>query len=263
MTLWLLDHLSTVQLVVIVVGGATATATGLCLVVQRAFPRIAESDFDKAVDAMRGGFTLLFGLILGLSISSVSSKYSSAQSTAASESTQLAQLVLTSRAFPPDERAAMGGAIGWYDHAVAEDEWVTMRQGRESPLAGAALANLYGVYQGYAPAPGREVAAYNLSVSKIDQLTTARRSRLGDDSGSLPGLLRILLVVGVVLFNVVWYPATITSRVSQTVVVGSVAAFTSFAYLLTVLLDFPFAGDLAVSNVPYATGILATFWHHM
>jgi hypothetical protein len=262
-TLWLLDHLSTLQLIVIVVGGATVTAIGLCLVVQRAFPGIAESDFDRAADAMRGGFTLLFGLILGLSISDVSSKYAAAQSTAASESTQLAQLVLASRAFPADQRGAMGEAIAWYDHAVTEDEWLTMRQGKESPLAAAALANLYGVYQAYSPAPGREGAAYTLSMSKIDQLTTARRSRLGEDSGSLPGLLRILLVVGVVVFNVVWYPASITSRATQVVVVGSVAAFTSFAYLLTVLLDFPFVGDLAVSNLPYSTGILATYWHQM
>jgi len=263
MNLWLLDHLSTLQLIVIVVGGATVIALILSAIAQRAFPHLAESDFDRAADAMRGGFTLLFGLILGLSISSVSSKYTAAQSTVASEATDLAQLVFASRAMSPAERAVMGDAIAWYDHAVAEDEWVTMRQGKESPLASTALANLYGVYQAYTPSPGHELAAYNLSVSKIDQLTTARRSRLQDDSGSLPGLLRVMLAVGVVMFNVVWYPATLTSRATQAVVVACVAAFSSFAYLLTVLLDFPFAGDLAVSSRPYTLGILAPYWHHM
>jgi hypothetical protein len=263
MVLWLLDHLSTIQLIGLVVGGTTALAVGTCLVVQRLFPHLHASDFDQATSAMRGGFTLLFGLILGLSISNVSAKLSSAQANVTTESTALAQLTLASRAIAPGERATVNGAIGWYDHAVAEDEWLTMQQGKESPLASAALANLYGVYQGYTPGPGPETAAYNASLSRLDQVTTARRDRLQKDAAGLPAMLRVLLAVGVVMFNCVWYPATITGRTTQLVVVACVAAFSSFAYLLTILLDYPFAGDLGVSSHPYMVGVLAPFWHHM
>jgi hypothetical protein len=67
-------------------------------------------------------------------------------------------------------------------------------------------------------------------------------------------------MIGVVVFIVVWYPVKIKDKRAQLVVVACIAAFISFAYLLTVLLDFPFAGDLAVGNAPFKEGALAAFW---
>ena len=58
----------------------------------------------------------------------------------------------------------------------------------------------------------------------------------------------------------VWYPAKIGDKRLQVVVVACTAAFISFAYLLTILLDFPFAGDLAVANTAFKEGALASFW---
>jgi hypothetical protein len=62
------------------------------------------------------------------------------------------------------------------------------------------------------------------------------------------------------MFIVVWYPARIHDRRVQVVIVACTAAFISFAYLLTILLDFPFAGDLAVTNAAFKEGALASFW---
>ena len=73
-------------------------------------------------------------------------------------------------------------------------------------------------------------------------------------------MLRILLSIGVVAFIAVWYPVKISDKRVQVVVVACTAAFISFAYLLTILLDFPFAGDIRVDNAPLKAGALASFW---
>ena len=235
MVLWLLNHFSTVGLILLIMGGTTALAVAGCLIVQRACPKLGESELEKGAEAMRGAFTVLFGLILGLSIAGVSARFSEAQSAVASEASVLAQLVRANRALPPDEQSAINPAIAQYDHAVVDDEWVTMRNGQESPRAAAALDNLYTAYQQHTPSPGSVLAP----ASKLDQLTTARRTRLQDAESGLPGLLRILLTIGMVLFIIVWYPAKISDQRLQVVVVGCIAAFISFAFLLTILLDTP------------------------
>ncbi len=43
-------------------------------------------------------------------------------------------------------------------------------------------------------------------------------------------------------------------------VTGAIAAFVSFAFLLTMLLDYPFSGELAVSNSSFKTGALSYAW---
>ena len=137
MVLWLLNHFSTVGLILLIVGGTTALAVAGCLIVQRACPNLGESELEKGAEAMCGAFTVLFGLILGLSIAGVSARFSEAQSAVASEASVLAQLVRANRALPPDEQSAINPAIAQYDHAVVDDEWVTMRNGQESPRAAA------------------------------------------------------------------------------------------------------------------------------
>ena len=62
------------MLILLLVGGPTDREGGGCLVVQRAFPQLGEFEFEKVSEALRGGFTVLFGLILGLAIASVSTQ---------------------------------------------------------------------------------------------------------------------------------------------------------------------------------------------
>jgi hypothetical protein len=260
--LWLLSHFSTIVLILLLVGGPTVLAVAGCLIVQRQFPALGDSEFERAAEALRGGFTVLFGLILGLSIASVSAQLSTARSTVSSEAATLAQMTRLNRAMPTSDRDAINQAIGDYVHAVSDEEWAAMQHGEGSPRAAAALDNLYTVYQDHPP-PGPEADPYlSASLAKLDNLTTTRRARLQQaaSGSSLPDLLRILLATGVVVFIVVWYPARIGDRRVQVVVVACTAAFILFAYLLTILLDFPFAGDLAVTSAAFKEGALASFW---
>jgi hypothetical protein len=70
----------------------------------------------------------------------------------------------------------------------------------------------------------------------------------------------LLLSVGVIAFIAMWYPVKISSRRLQLVVVASTAAFICFAYLLKIVLDFPFSGDISVANAPFKEGALAALW---
>ena len=49
MVLWLLNHFSTVGLILLIVGGTTALAVAGCLMVQRACPKLGESELEKGL----------------------------------------------------------------------------------------------------------------------------------------------------------------------------------------------------------------------
>jgi hypothetical protein len=72
-------------------------------------------------------------------------------------------------------------------------------------------------------------------------------------------MLRVLVVVGLVLLLVLEYRPHL-SRVAGLVFMGTLAFVVTSAFLLTVVLDYPFAGQVSVSNAPLKEDNLARFW---
>jgi hypothetical protein len=243
---------------VFVLGAGALAVTGV-LLVERFYPGFREGSFDEGSKAIETTFTLLFGLILALTIAGLALNSDTANSSVTAEATAMAQLTRISQGFNRRSRVPLKASIDQYVHAVATDEFATMKRGRQSPLAATALANLFAVYQSYNPKPS-ETKDYETSLEKIDALVGIRRERLQLSQQSLSPLLRIMLLIGTFVFVILSYPAKIQHRVTRTTVVGAIAAFVSFVFVLTIVLDFPFSGDQSTSNQPYKEAALAQYW---
>lgn len=259
MTRWLLLHVSTVGIVLLfAIGASMLSVVGFALT-ERFYPRLRKGSFPQATGSVGTAFTLLFGLILALTIAGLTSNASTASSTVSDESTALSQLTRAAQAFNPQTRAEFKAAIDQYDHAVADDEFLTMQRGEQSPLAAAALANLYAVYLGYTP-KSNETDEYGSSLSKLDTLTSVRRTRIQESQTSVSPLLQIVLMLGTIAFVILNYPSNIDKKGVRLLVIGAIAAFVAFVFALTIILDYPFSGQVAVSNAPYKDGALAQYW---
>ena len=257
---WLLNHTSTWSLLLFVVGGTTAVVVAATYLVRRSLPHLAQTRHEPASTAIRGVFALLYGLIFALSISNLSSASSAANSTTATEATSLALLVRSTHAFSAPAQIALRNALGNYDVSVIKDEFPAMRMGQASPRTAAELDNLYGVYQYLQDKGGPDAVLAANSIAQLNAVTTNRRSRLSIAQQGLPGLLRLLLVVGVVLLIVLSLPTKMWSLPMQMLVMASIAAFLSFAFSITVLLDYPFSGTNSVSPAVFKQGALNNWW---
>jgi hypothetical protein len=102
--------------------------------------------------------------------------------------------------------------------------------GGASPRVDAALDNLYAIYQGYTTRPAPTASLANAALPKVDQLVASRRARIDQSQTELPGLLRLLLIGGVVLFIVLSYPGSMEALHVRLLTVGGIAAFLSFAF---------------------------------
>jgi hypothetical protein len=261
MTLYLLNNFSTVSLVVIVVGGTTAVAVLASFVAHRLFPNLADSSFEEITGILRADvFALLYTVILALVISDLSGNLASASSTVRAEASALNGLTHATASFSDSSKEAMRSAIGEYVRAVVEDEWPALRWGEPSPRASAALEGLHATVRSIEPKTAVEQVFYESSVEELATITLKRQQRVQQSQDSLSPLLRVILIVGAIVFIILAYPASISRQRTRALIIGGASAFVSFAYLLTMVMDRPFAGDYSVDTTPYKTDTLALYW---
>jgi hypothetical protein len=261
MTSALLNRFSTSALVLIVVGGTTALAILVSLFVRWKVPNLANSDFENLTGILRADvFALLFSIVLGLVIADQSGNMATASATISQESSALAEMAAGSEAFEASERVELSTALDEYLHAVVEEEFPAMKHGEASPRTAAALEALHAAYRRYEPQTEVQRAFYSQAVENLGEIILNRRDRLQQSQAGLSPLLRTLLLVGGLVFIVLAYPASIKSRRAHLLIVAATAAFVSFAYLMTMILDYPYAGAVSVDSSPYKLGALAQFW---
>jgi hypothetical protein len=257
----LLNNFSTGALVLIVVGGTTVLAILVSLFVRWRFPNLAESDFENLTGILRADvFALLFSIVLGLVIADQSGNITTASATISRESSALAEMAAASEAFDPVQRVDLSTALDEYLHAVVNEEFPAMKNGKASPRAAAALEALHAAYRHYEPQTEVQRAFYSRSVEDLGEIILNRRDRLQQSQDGLSPLLRTLLLVGGLVFILLAYPASIRSLRTHLLIVGATAAFVSFAYLMTMVLDYPYAGQVSVDSSPYKLGALAQYW---
>ena len=254
-----LNHFSTNTIVVLFVGGMVVLTLAGVLIARRFFPDLGESRFAEVVESLRGVYELIFALILAFVIAAVLDAMGDAEATVATEATQIAQLERENDAFDVDDKLRLNVALDNYVHALVEHEWETMRDGNESPVATAALEAVYVEYRNLEPRGVVQQETFNLALSKLDDIASERRERLNLAAADLPTMLRVLVGIGIVLLLLLEYRPQLSAGASLAFM-GSLAAIVTSAYLLTLVLNYPFAGDVSVSNDPLKRDRLATFW---
>ncbi|GHE91477.1 hypothetical protein GCM10018785_67500 [Streptomyces longispororuber] len=261
MEIWLLNHLSTPVLALIIVGGIVALALAGSVLAYRWHPALAEGEHNDMVGAGLGMFAAIYGIILAFVVVTLWTEADEAETVVANESTYLAQMVRDSRAFPPAQRARMEGAVSAYVHAVAEVQWPLMREGR--PRYGAtekAMDDMFAALNAFEPRTERQKAFHRETISDINKVVAERRARITKAQQSLPGLFKVQAYGGALVVIPLTFLYGNKSRRVRLLFVGSVAALVGFSLLLVLVLDHPFSGDISVPPDAYKEGALAKFW---
>lgn len=255
----ILNSLSTIQIVVLGVGGMALLTIGCVLIARRLFPRLADSQFEPVADSLRVVYELIFALILAFVIAAVLDEMSNAESAVASEATTIGELVRANDALPEVDRPRLDSAVEQYVRAVANDEWKTMKDGEASPQATAALEGMYAEYREVKPTGAAQTESYSQALDDLHEVGSKRRERLNIAAADLPTMLRVLVIVGLVLLLALEYRPHLAPAAGL-IFMGTLAVVVTSAFLLTVILNYPFAGQVSVSNSPLKEDNLARFW---
>lgn len=256
---YLLNTLTTWELGLLIVGGFMLLATVGLMVVRRAgLQELGENDVAGVI---LGVLAAIYGIVLAFVIVSMYEDFRKAGGDVRLEATAIAKVYRDSRGFSPSAAARLRTNIGDYIYIVQHDEWSAMSHGHESEAAWNSLNSLYANLQSYEPKTESQKVFYAEAVARLNDLAGARRERLNDNEESLPLTFEILLVGGAVLLLMFTFFFRMQSARMHAAMVVAVAALLGFNLLLALVLDYPFSGQIVVSNHAFTQGSLLPFAH--
>lgn len=259
MNRYLLNTFTTWQLGLIIVGGFVLLGIAGLVVVRRLLPALQESAENDVAGVILGVLAAIYGIVLAFVIVSLFEDFRKAGADVRTEASALSKVYRDSQAFAPAGARRVRTAIGDYIYVVQHDEWSAMARGRESEAAWGALASIYSALRSYAPVTDSQKIWYAEAVARVNDVTGARRERLNDNEESLPLTFEILLVGGAVLLLLFTFLFSMRNARAHAAMVIAVAALLGFNLMLALVLDFPFSGQVVVSNQSFTQGGLASF----
>ena len=255
---WLLNNLSTFELGLLIVGGGVVLAVGGFLLVRLFVPPETRIENNEVAGVLLGLLGAFYGIVLGFAIVVLFEDFRAADQSVKDETTALAQLYRTTDLFPPHARANVGKAIAQYRDAVRTLEWPLMRDGEESLRAHNLFGTIYTQIENVKPKPHTDVqnVFYGETVSALNELVAARRTRLNAATEALPSPFQVLLLGGGFVLILFLYFFGMNNKRAHLLMVAGVSGVMAFSLLLVLLLAFPFSGHVTVSSEPFKLGII-------
>lgn len=207
---------------------------------------------------LTGGFFVLLAFI----IINAWTYMQEARSDTSKEATNLALIIRNSSAFPENEQRKIVKAAADYLVAVRVNEWATMRQGKESLEADKALDHLYITIQNYKPRLPHEKLYYSLITANMNGMIQARRERLNKIVSLIPSTLSHSIFFGAIFIAFILGVVRGKDRVFNLLPILLFSGLLGFNLALALSFDFPFSGDISVSNKVFYNGVLGSFPDH-
>lgn len=182
--------------------------------------------------------------------------YSTTKLFVSQEANELAKIVIDSHAFAAKEKAVIEAGVKNYIQIVRQEEWPLMREGKKSANAEKAFENLFYILaQNVSPSNEKERVYYREIISNLNKAAEARRFRLEKVNSNVPTIIVVVIMLSslslIALLAMLQEDRFITRSL-----VYLVSCILALYLSLILLLDYPFSGEISVSNQPFTEGIL-------
>lgn len=229
------------------------------IVIEKFFPHWVHKENSSFLPTVTVVTSANYGFLLGFVVIVLWQAFNTAQSVTTSEANRLALIVYDSAALPQPIRGEIIEGVGRYVKVVVDEEWPAMRVGHSLPKAQVMLNDLFYTLQNYSPETDTQKTFYREIISNLNLAIEKRRERISTIDSILTNPLRLLLVVGVFIIALFLSLLETQNRRVHMISVMLVGSVVAFNMGVAMNLDYPFAGDVAVSNEAFTTGILSQF----
>ncbi|WP_131782455.1 DUF4239 domain-containing protein [Legionella gresilensis] len=177
----------------------------------------------------------------------------------ATEADALATMVRNINVFPAPAKDKIMAGIRDYTILVRTQEWALMKEGEESPDAWNALNNLFLILQSFDPQTNLEKIYYSQCIKNLDTILAARRDRLSRLTSIIPEKLSSSLIIGSIFLVVILGLVRGESGFLNTTPILFFAVVFGFNVAIALSFDYPYSGDISVSNRLFYEGMLSSF----
>jgi hypothetical protein len=243
---FLLEHIDTFWLGVLVVAVAVATSLGGLIIARR----IAKAEKLKPQHDVAGFIIAVVGVIYAVLLAFMVilqwESYSSAGDTAAAEAVSLGNLYRDADSYGTAGRP-LADAVAAYSNEVVDHEYPYMAAHQEEdPNIDPYLNAMWKAVDALPTSTPTEQAFIRQGITDVSSATEQRRNRIEDSSSLLPVALWVVLLVGGLLTVAFTYFFGLDSFAVQALMVSALAVMISLSLFVILALDLPFTGDIRV-----------------
>jgi hypothetical protein len=254
MSRWLLNTFPTWGLVLLIVGGFVIVGVGGFLLMKRFVPSLETHADNRSLSSAFGISSGLFSFVLAFTIGQLYTNFTRANADAKQEATALAQVLRTSDGLPGVGVTIRREALD-YAREVRQREWAFMEHGKASVRAWQKIDKMYATLDTARPTSGTN-PFFAQTLTRLNDLVVARRTRLDDSNLALPVVFQVLLLFGALLaISTTFYFKPFGERL-QVVMIGAASALVGTAMLVALMLDYPYSGSIAVPSAPFKVATL-------
>jgi hypothetical protein len=134
---------------------------------------------------------------------------------------------------------------------VIDDEFVRMRRGESIEQQSEHLTNIWESYLKIQPVTRTEIAFYDETIRRLNDLSSSRKERITTSQSEIPGELWVLLIGGGAIVMAFTFLFGTPDLVVHASAVALTAALMAFVMYLIFALEHPFVGTLSVEPDAY------------
>lgn len=216
------------------------------LLVRKVISRKALREHHDVAGFVFANIGVLYSVLLGFTVVSVQQRFDKIKEISQIEASFLYELYRDAEVFPEKDRKAIRQALKNYSENVVNEEWNSMKTGLRDEKTVRALNQIWITYYDVNPVGKKQEIWYAESISKLNQLMTARLARLIGSEESLGNEMWTLLILGgIVVVSFIWLFG-VENLTAHILMAAILAATTAFLLFLIYSLDTAFSGNISI-----------------
>jgi Protein of unknown function (DUF4239) len=194
---------------------------------------------------------VLYAVLVAFVVVVVWEQFDAAQKNAESEAVAISDLLRDSDGLPAAMRPAIQQSLIAYTNDVVNDEFPRMRRGESIEQQSDHLTRVWQGFLQVQPVTESEISFYRESITRLDDLGSARKTRISSSQSEIPGEMWVLLLGGGVIMLFFTYLFATPDVLLHGVLIALAGALLAFVLFLIFAMEHPFVGAIAVSPGPY------------
>lgn len=250
MVIWLLQLPAPLVGLVVVIITVGFAVSGLVLA-RRVFPQGRLAGADSVAGHVFNLAGVLYAVLVAFVVVVVWEQLNQAEKGTEAEAIAISDLLRDSAGLPVASRSGLQQSLIAYTNDVVDDEFPRMRHGETIEQQSDHLTEVWQNYLNVEPVSEREVSFYQESIARLDELGSARKTRISGSQSEIPAELWVLLLGGGMVMLLFTYMFPSSDVVVHGVLIALAGSLLAFVLYLTFAMEHPFVGSIAVSPEAY------------
>ncbi|MBB3747606.1 putative membrane protein [Mycolicibacterium sp. BK634] len=250
LVIWLLQLPAPLVGFVVVIITVGLAVTGL-VVTRRVLPQARLAGGNEVAGHVFNLAGVLYAVLVAFVVVVVWEQLNSAEDGTEAEAAAISELLRDSAGLPEASRTAFQQSLIAYTNDVVDDEFPRMRQGDIIEQQSDHLTEVWQDFLQIQPASQREISFYQESITRLDELGHARKTRISGSQSEIPSELWVLLLGGGAVMLMFTYMFPSSDVVVHGALIALAGSLLAFVLYLTFAMEHPFVGSIAVSPEEY------------